>query len=76
MVANPCRDASWYEIVEKIQSVEGERGSHAVVLGLYLVVFVRLGHGGESRFVSWANDTSSSIKINRAGDEVNCSSKT
>jgi len=38
MVANPCRDASWYEIVEKIQSVEGERGSHAVVLGLYLVV--------------------------------------
>ena len=46
----------------KFQSVEGERGSHAVVLGLYLVVFVRLGHGGESRFVSWANDTSSSIK--------------
>ena len=50
------------EIVEKIRSVEGECGSHAVVLGLYLVVFVRLGQGGESKLVSWANDTSSSIR--------------
>lgn len=48
--------------LRKIQSVEGERGSHAVVLGLYLVVFVRLGQRGESKLVSWANDTSSSIK--------------
>lgn len=55
-------NASRYEIVENFQSVEGERGSHAVVLGLYLVVFVRFGHGGESELWSWENDTSSSIK--------------